>query len=124
MTVADPISTSEKTSIFLRPIRSPKWPKTMAPAGRETKATPKVANAARVPDSGLSVGKNATPEHQGRCGPEDEEVVPLDRGSDEARERDLRPVWTEPTSASSVTVTSNLPWWFGAPQVLWCLSQL
>jgi hypothetical protein len=32
--VAPPIMSSEITSSFLRPIRSPKWPKTRPPIGR------------------------------------------------------------------------------------------
>ena len=32
-----PISSSETTSIFLRPTRSPKWPNTMPPSGRAAK---------------------------------------------------------------------------------------
>ena len=35
--VATPMRSSEVTSIFLRPTRSPKWPKTMPPRGRATK---------------------------------------------------------------------------------------
>ena len=35
--VATPIISSETTSIFLRPTRSPKWPKTTPPSGRATK---------------------------------------------------------------------------------------
>ena len=43
-TVAMPMVSSEATSVFLRPMRSPKWPKTIEPIGRATKATPKTAN--------------------------------------------------------------------------------
>ena len=35
--VATPMRKSEKTSIFLRPTLSPKWPKTTPPRGRATK---------------------------------------------------------------------------------------
>jgi hypothetical protein len=37
--VAPPIMSSEMTSSFLRPIRSPKWPNTSAPMGRAAKPT-------------------------------------------------------------------------------------
>jgi len=37
--VDPPIISSEMTSSFLRPIRSPKWPKTRAPIGRAAKPT-------------------------------------------------------------------------------------
>ena len=37
--VAPPIISREMTSSFLRPIRSPKWPKTRAPIGRAAKPT-------------------------------------------------------------------------------------
>lgn len=43
-TVAPPIMSSVKTSIFLRPIRSPKRPATMAPSGRKRKLMPMVAS--------------------------------------------------------------------------------
>ena len=38
-----PMVSSEATSVALRPNLSPKWPKTMEPSGRATKATPKTA---------------------------------------------------------------------------------
>jgi hypothetical protein len=37
--VAPPIMSREMTSSFLRPIRSPKWPKTSAPIGRAANPT-------------------------------------------------------------------------------------
>ena len=54
-----PMIISERTSIFLRPSRSPKWPKTTPPRGRATNPTPKVANASTVPRNGLASGKNS-----------------------------------------------------------------
>lgn len=57
--VARPIVTSEMISIFLRPTRSPKWPKTTPPTGRARKPTPKVAKDSSVPTSGLESGKNS-----------------------------------------------------------------
>ena len=108
MTVADPIRTSDKTSIFLRPIRSPKWPKTIAPAGREMKATPKVANAARVPDTGLSDGKNATPNTRAAAVPKMKKsyhsiAVPTKLAKATFAGLVRR------TSVSSMTITSNTP---------------
>ena len=40
------------TSIFLRPIRSPKCPKMKPPSGRVTNPAANVANAIMVPTSG------------------------------------------------------------------------
>ena len=50
---------SETTSIFLRPMRSPKWPKMTPPSGRATKPTPNAAKASSVPMKGLASGKNS-----------------------------------------------------------------
>lgn len=59
--VAAPIRMSVSSMIFLRPTRSPKWPRTTAPrGGRATYATPKVASESRAacPLSGKNtVGK-------------------------------------------------------------------
>ncbi|SLH24045.1 Uncharacterised protein [Mycobacteroides abscessus subsp. abscessus] len=56
--VAAPISSSATTSIFLRPIRSPKCPMTMPPSGRATKPTAKVANDRMVASQGSTPEKN------------------------------------------------------------------
>lgn len=45
----------------MRPIRSPKWPKAIAPIGRATNATPKLTKASRVCAAGDSTGKNKGP---------------------------------------------------------------
>ena len=58
-TVATPMSISVVTSIDLRPILSPKWPKTMPPTGRAKKPTAYVAKAAIVPASASKFGKNS-----------------------------------------------------------------
>ena len=55
--VATPISSNVTTRMRLRPIRSPKCPKTAAPVGRATKAAPNVANDARRAASGPRLGK-------------------------------------------------------------------
>ncbi|MCY1240774.1 hypothetical protein D9M72_536360 [compost metagenome] len=55
--VAEPISTSVSTRVFLRPILSPRWPKTTAPKGRATYATPKVAKEAIRATVGSPAGK-------------------------------------------------------------------
>jgi hypothetical protein len=47
------------TSIFLRPILSPKCPKITPPIGRAAKPTAYVANASSVPTSGSKSGKNS-----------------------------------------------------------------
>ena len=59
--VARPITISEATSTGLRPTLSPRWPPMMPPSGRAAKPTPRVANAASVPASGLAPGKKAVP---------------------------------------------------------------
>ena len=56
-----PISISDATSVDLRPMRSPKWPKAMAPTGRATKARPKVMNASSVCAVADCAGKNSGP---------------------------------------------------------------
>ena len=56
--VATPIVTSVVTSVALRPIRSPRWPKTTPPMGRARNPTANVANAASVPVSDETFGKN------------------------------------------------------------------
>ncbi|WP_425567876.1 hypothetical protein [Nonomuraea dietziae] len=45
----------------MRPTLSPKWPNTMPPSGRATKATALVTRASRVALSGSKVGKNSLP---------------------------------------------------------------
>ena len=57
--VTPPMRRRVITSIDLRPIRSPKCPKTTPPIGRATKATPNVANDASVAASGFNSGKNS-----------------------------------------------------------------
>jgi hypothetical protein len=44
---------------FLRPIRSPRWPKMTAPSGRARNPTAKDAKAASVAISASSVAKNS-----------------------------------------------------------------
>ncbi len=119
-TVDDPpISTRENTSIFLRPIRSPKCPKTIAPAGRDTNATPNVANAASVPDSGLNDGKNAFPNTRAAAVPKMKKSyhsIAVPTKDAKATVRGL----TRVTSRSSMTLISNLPsllMWGGAAAV-------
>jgi len=56
--VEKPMMSKVATSVRLRPIRSPKWPKMAAPTGREKKATPKVANDNSAAMTGVCSGKN------------------------------------------------------------------
>jgi len=51
-TVAAPMSSSDQTSIGLRPTRSPKCAKTAPPIGRATNPAAKVPSAAIVPTAG------------------------------------------------------------------------
>jgi hypothetical protein len=57
--VARPMSRSVRTSMFLRPSRSPKCPKTTPPSGRATNPTANVAKASSVPTSGSNSGKKS-----------------------------------------------------------------
>ncbi|BBE22163.1 hypothetical protein MN0502_10460 [Arthrobacter sp. MN05-02] len=57
--VAIPMVRSDATRVALRPILSPKWPKTMEPSGRATNATPKTANELRSWFASLWLGKNS-----------------------------------------------------------------
>ena len=58
-TVATPIVSSEATSVVLRPMRSPKWPKMIDPIGRAMNATPKTAKEARRAVAGSSLTKKS-----------------------------------------------------------------
>lgn len=49
------------TSVARRPIRSPMWPKSIPPSGRNTKPTPNVAKAATDPTAGSLLRKNRSP---------------------------------------------------------------
>lgn len=58
-TVLTPISSSVATSAFLRPRRSPRWPKRMAPSGRARKPTQKVTKESSTPTAGGTSAKNS-----------------------------------------------------------------
>lgn len=61
MTKVDtPIRISVNTMIFLRPIRSPMWPRKNAPTGRAAYATPKVASDSRVAVAGSDSSKKTS----------------------------------------------------------------
>ena len=57
--VATPIIVSDRTSTFLRPTRSPKWPSTIPPTGRAPNPIANVENASSVPATGSTDGKNS-----------------------------------------------------------------
>ena len=57
--VESPIVDSASTKVFLRPMRSPKWPKRAEPIGRARNAMPKVASDASVEEAGSDLGKNS-----------------------------------------------------------------
>ncbi|MNL50150.1 hypothetical protein D3C87_1731390 [compost metagenome] len=59
--VASPIRAMVTSNIFLRPRRSPKWPKTMPAMGRAMKPTAKLPKAASVLITGSLLGKNTCP---------------------------------------------------------------
>ena len=68
--VARPMMSRVVTRVFLRPRRSPKWPKSTAPKGRKTKATPKVATAAHVAADEPREGKKSGPKTRAAAVPE------------------------------------------------------
>src|SRR5262249_56329179 len=55
--VAIPINMRVATSVLLRPMRSPKWPKIMAPTGRAANPTAWVPNESKRPAYGELPGK-------------------------------------------------------------------
>jgi hypothetical protein len=57
--VERPIVSSAATSVALRPIRSPKCPKSAEPIGRARNAIAKVAREASVAAAGSAAGKNS-----------------------------------------------------------------
>lgn len=57
-TVDTPMISSVATRVFLRPSRSPKYPNTAAPRGRDRKAVANVPIEAIVAPEGLRCGKN------------------------------------------------------------------
>ena len=59
-TLQAPMITSVNSSAFLRPMRSPKWPNTAAPSGRDRNAAANVPREAIVAISGLRCGKKTT----------------------------------------------------------------
>jgi len=65
-TVDTPMVDSATTNVVLRPIRSPKWPKSADPTGLARNAIPNVASDARVPEADRGREKQAG-EDQDRC---------------------------------------------------------
>ncbi len=55
--VDTPINSRVEIRVFLRPMRSPKWPNSTAPTGLAMNATANVANDATVPAVDPSAGK-------------------------------------------------------------------
>ena len=49
---------SAATNVVLRPMRSPKWPKSAEPMGRARNAIANVASEASVAEAGSDAGKN------------------------------------------------------------------
>ena len=106
--VATPMPTSEMTSIFLRPIRSPKWPNTIPPTGRAKNPTPKVANDEKRCHQGALLGEEQLREHQRCGGAVDEEVVVLDAGADEAGQGHLQRFGARGTSSLTRTLQGGV----------------
>ena len=86
--VPTPMITSVSSSIFLRPTRSPKWPKMKPPTGRARNPTAKVRERRELGRDPLRPLKNSLLEHEPGGGAVEEEVVPLDGGADGGGERD------------------------------------
>ena len=57
-TVDSPIVSSEATSVFLRPILSPKWPNSAEPTGRAKNASASVESDSSVATAGSLLSKN------------------------------------------------------------------
>ena len=72
-------------SVLRRPIRSPTWPKMIAPIGRTTNAIAIVRKEARVAAEGAERLEEQRADEEGREVAEDVEVVRLERGADERR---------------------------------------
>ena len=81
---------SASTSVVLRPMRSPKWPKSAEPMGRARKAMPKVASEASRAESRVGGGEKERGKDQHRGGGIDVEVEELDGRADQAGEEHLR----------------------------------
>ena len=58
-TVLSPITANVISRVDLRPCRSPRLPKNIAPSGRARKPTANVPNAASVPTNPPASGKNS-----------------------------------------------------------------
>jgi hypothetical protein len=80
---------SARTSVVLRPTRSPKWPKSAEPIGLAIKAMAKVASEASVA-AVASGGKEQLGEDDDRGGGINIEVEELDGSADETGEEHLR----------------------------------
>ncbi len=85
-----PIVSSEATSVALRPKRSPKWPKTIAPRGRAIMAAPKTRERGEERCRVVAGREEQDGEDEHGRRRVDVEVVELDRGADEARRDDAR----------------------------------
>src|SRR5688572_7086480 len=86
--VARPIIVNVITSVVFRPLRSPMWPKTSPPTGRATNPTANEGERGERPRQLGEGGEEQPAEYQRRRRPENEEVVPLDGGTDHAGDRD------------------------------------
>ncbi len=80
---------SASTSVRLRPMRSPKWPKSAEPMGRAKKATAKVASDASVAVAGSDVGKKQVRKDQHGGRGVDVKVEEFDGRADQAGKENL-----------------------------------
>ena len=64
--VLRPMVTMVTRKVYLRPMRSPRWPNTRAPSGRTPKPAPKVARLASSWAVSLPGGKNSSPKNMAR----------------------------------------------------------
>ena len=72
-----------------RPTLSPMRPKMSPPIGRAARPTPKVAKDAIAAAVAILAGEVLNVEDKCRCGTEEEEVVPFERGAQEGSDRNL-----------------------------------
>ena len=87
--VETPISSRVRTSIFLRPTVSPKWPMMTAPIGPGDVGDAERGQRQQRGGGGVGVREEDLREHQAGGGAVDEEVVVLEHAADEAGEGGL-----------------------------------
>jgi len=88
MNVERPMVESASTSVFFRPIRSPKCPNSAEPTGRAKNASPNVASEASLAATGSEAGRKAAENQHGGRG-KDVKVEILDGRADHAGKQNI-----------------------------------